>query len=347
MRAAQPVSWISAMRHFILFAALLFCTSSWALTGEELAGSSRASLVGSVAPALSFKTIDGKTIDLGRLYGKKAVYLKFWATWCTPCREQMPHFERTFEHAGPDLAVVAVNIGFDDSLEAVRKYQSEQGITMPIAIDDGRLASAFKLRVTPQHIVIGRDGRIQYVGHLADARLDAALLAAQKPPATIAHGVPLPKAAPAYDIGDRLPDLTADTLGGPAFRLRDSNAKRPTALVFLSPSCEVYLAKSRPKAAARCRSVREQADAMAADGRVRVLGVGQGLWASKDDLDGYRSGYKVAIPLTFDESGDLFRAFNVKNVPTVLIADAQGRIVRRIGSDDADLAAELQAVLKP
>ena len=127
------------------------------------------------------KTIDGQTIDLGALYGKKAVYLKFWATWCVPCREQMPHFERTYEQAGPDMAVIAIDVGFDDSVDEVRKVQKQLGLGMPIVFDDGSLGEAFHLRVTPQHVVIGRDGRIAYVGHMADEKLDAALAQARRP----------------------------------------------------------------------------------------------------------------------------------------------------------------------
>ena len=44
-----------------------------------------------------------------QLYGKQAVYLKFWATWCGPCRAQMPHFKHVYETAGADLAVIGVN----------------------------------------------------------------------------------------------------------------------------------------------------------------------------------------------------------------------------------------------
>ena len=150
-----------------------------ATSGEQLAQSAGRPLIGAQAPRLVLKTIDGATIDLGRLYGKQAVYLKFWATWCVPCRQQMPHFEHTYETAGPDLAVIAVNTGFNDSIDNVRAYRRQLGITMPIVLDDGQVGGAFNLRVTPQHIVIGRDGRIQYVGHLADARLDAALVVAR------------------------------------------------------------------------------------------------------------------------------------------------------------------------
>jgi len=52
----------------------------WASTGQERAEAAGASLIGTPAPAVRLKTIDGQTIDLARLYGHKAVYLKFWAT---------------------------------------------------------------------------------------------------------------------------------------------------------------------------------------------------------------------------------------------------------------------------
>src|SRR5882724_11220950 len=168
------------LRCLLLSGSLLAVASAPAeTTGQQRAQAAGRAILGAPAPRLLLETIDGDAIDLGSLYGKKAIYLKFWATWCVPCREQMPHFERTFESAGPDLAVIAINAGFNDTLADVQAYRSKLGIKMPIVIDDGELAEAFNLRVTPQHIIIGRDGRIQYVGHLANERLDAALVAAR------------------------------------------------------------------------------------------------------------------------------------------------------------------------
>src|SRR6202790_2848187 len=95
---------------------LIGATVSAETTGQQRAEAAGRGLVGSPAPRLVLKTIDGDTIDLGNLYGKKAVYLKFWATWCVPCREQMPHFERTYESEGSDVAVIAVNAGFNTSI---------------------------------------------------------------------------------------------------------------------------------------------------------------------------------------------------------------------------------------
>ena len=309
-------------------------------TGQQLAQSAGRSLIGKRAPRLVVTTIDGDTIDLGRLYGKQAVYLKFWATWCVPCREQMPHFERTYETAGTDLAVIAVNTGFNDPIADVRDYRRKMGLTMPIVVDDGRFAAALHLRVTPQHIVIGRDGRIQYIGHLADARLDAALRAARTAaaPAGTAEDSPA-AAAPAIvplAVGSQLPSESARTIDGHRFHFLDAHDSRHTVLVFLSPWCESYLETTRPAASANCRRMREEVTAVAGEGNARWLGVASGLWATPPDLREYRLKYHVNIPLALDESGALFRAFNVNTVPVVLVADGSGRIVRRI--EAADLA---------
>jgi thiol-disulfide isomerase/thioredoxin len=334
---------VSGGRWLVLAALLGFLVlgrTMAAETGEERAEAAGRSLVGSLAPRMVFKTIDGETIDLGALYGKKAVYLKFWATWCTPCREQMPHFEHVYETAGPDLAVIAIDVGFNDSVEEIRKYRRALGIEMPIVLDDGRLAAAFKLRVTPQHIVIARNGRIQYVGHLADARLDAALLSARR--AVQAKVAPASEAAKEARIalGDLLPERSVTTLDGEPIALRSSATHRPTVLVFLSPWCESYLATTRPAMSASCRRTREQVDASMQDQRVRFIGIASGLWASAQDLRQYRARYNVRLPLSLDESGALFQAFDVRAVPTLLICDAEGRLVRRFVPDDRDSVAK-------
>jgi peroxiredoxin len=325
-----------------------------ATSGADLADAAGRSLVGKPAPRLVVKTIDGDTIDLGRLYGRQAVYLKFWATWCVPCRQQMPHFQHAFETAGPDMEVIAVNTGFNDSLDAVRTYRGRLGITMPIVIDDGSLAAAFGLRVTPQHIVIGRDGRILYVGHLADARLDAALTAARAEPAVAVSGAAgaagatqaaaLPRR---YQIGDPIPALAPATLDGSRFQFRDGADSRPLVLVFLSPWCESYLATSRPAASQGCRRMREQVSELAgANGAgangVRWLGIASGLWATTEDLRDYRKQYGVAMPLTLDESGALFRQFGVTEVPTALMIDRQGRIAAKVAAADTQTPTALR-----
>jgi peroxiredoxin len=325
---------------------LAAATASQPPTGQERAEAAGKGLIGSPAPRMVVKTIDGQQIDLGALYGKKAVYLKFWATWCVPCREQMPHFERTFESAGPDLAIIAINAGFNDTLADVQAYREKLGIKMPIVIDDGKLAEAFNLRVTPQHIIIGRDGRIQYVGHLANDRLDAALAAARTTGSdTVAQGGAGSQSAADnhnYNVGDRLPDIAVTTLDGKEFALLAQSTQQRTVLVFLSPWCESYLATSRPGLAADCRDVRERVSALASRGGTRWVGIASGLWATRDELAAYRDKHKVPIGLTLDDSGNLFRKFHVMNVPTVLVADGSGRIVQRLEGHAADASGALE-----
>ena len=327
-------------------------------TGEQRAEAAGQSVIGSPAPRMVLKTIDGQAIDLGKLYGKKAVYLKFWATWCVPCREQMPHFEKTFEARGSDLEVIAINAGFNDSVDDVREYRKRLGIKMPIVIDDGTLGSALHLRVTPQHVVIGRDGRVQYVGHLVNEQLESALVAARGLPAGAgAGGVEAAgsvggaggakgvggavSANPSgHGVGGPAPAFSVTALDGAQF-----GNKGPVVLVFLSPWCESYLEKSRAAMSARCREVREQVENLAKQHPdVRWLGVSSGLWSSPDDLSEYATKYKVTIPLTLDASGALFNSFHVRRVPTVIAINGSGRIERRIEGNEPGLTTELARV---
>jgi hypothetical protein len=92
--------------------------------------------------------------------------------------------------------------------------------------------------------------------------------------------------------------------------------------------------------------MREQVDALTGDPTVRWLGIASGLWANQDDLRDYRKQYGVRIPLSLDASGDLFREFNVSEVPTALVVDKNGRILKLIGPQDLATAAALHAAIE-
>lgn len=327
---------------FALLIALGVSSPLPASTGQERAQAAGATLIGTQAPALKLQTIDGQVIDLGSLYGHKAVYLKFWATWCVPCRQQMPHFEQTYEHAGHDLVVIAVNAGFNDTLDDVKAYRRTVGLKMPIVIDDGRLADALNLRVTPQHIVIGRDGKIAYIGHLVDDRLEGALTSAQSQPIRAVPVVAkVPTRSQALAVGASIPGKVLKATDGSDLTLRDPTATRSTVLMFMSPWCESYLEKSRPQRSAACKRAREQSEQLAGASHLRWVGIASGLWASSEDLTDYRGEKHVTIPLSLDETGALFRQFGVKEVPTLIVVDPNGRISARIDDVSDDLASQL------
>lgn len=93
--------------------------------GERRAKAAGESLVGTPAPQMKMTTIDGKAIDLADLYGKKPVYIKFWATWCVPCSEQMPSFEDIYKKYGDKVQVIAVNTGISDNIKSVTEFSKK------------------------------------------------------------------------------------------------------------------------------------------------------------------------------------------------------------------------------
>ncbi len=301
-------------------------------TGDQRAEAAGKALIGERAPPLKLRTIDGKTIDLAKTLGGKPVYLKFWATWCVPCREQMPHFEHAYETLGNDVQVVAVNTNFNETLDGVKAYRKEHRLKMPIVIDDGQLGAALNLRVTPTHVLIDRTGHIVYVGHSADAKLDTALESLRSSaPETVA--APIAKrdrtAAPVQAAAP----TSALTASGQSFAFADPQGRLKTALVFFVPWCEDYLKDSQPAASKQCRSAREQADRLADAGGVRLMGVASGLWTNARDVADYQAQTKTRIPLTLDASGDLFRAFHVTKWPTVVVLGPDGKEVKRYVGD--------------
>ncbi|HWU81798.1 MAG TPA: TlpA disulfide reductase family protein [Caulobacter sp.] len=285
-------------------------------------------LIGRPAPILDFKTLEGRTVRLG-VQTRRPVYLKFWATWCSTCRLQMNGFKADFARYGKDIDVVAVNTGVNDDLAEVEAYRRELKLPMPLAIDDGRLAQAFHLKVTPQHIIIGRDGVIRYVGHLEDQRLHRELEAAiaDKP---LARSSAVAKTAPV--------DAVLSSVQGGQVRLDGRDPGPPRLVYFLSPWCETYLKPSRPALARECQATREALTRLADSGKARVIGVASGLSTNSDGVRRYltRTGFKA--PIVLDDDGQLFRRFGIRDFPVVVRLDASGRPAGRV--DPAELARE-------
>lgn len=317
---------------------------STAVAGEDLANATAGKLVGQPAPLATMTTIDGTTIDLGQVYGKKPVYIKFWATWCVPCRQQMPGFERMFETLGDKMQIVAVNIGLSDDEASVRAFRSKYGLKMPIVIDDGRLASLFHLGVTPQHVLIGKDVRFAYFGHADNQGLHDAIarvVAGKGTQATATARVS--SDTPVYRVGDTVLARTVDTTAGGKVVLGGTRLGKIQAVEFLSSWCEWYLAKTRPGTAKACAKARVDIEA-AANPAVEWLGIAGGPWATAQDLADYGKNNKVTIPLALDKAGELFRAFGIRDIPTIALIDSDGRLVKVLAPGETDIAGAIRAI---
>jgi thiol-disulfide isomerase/thioredoxin len=305
-----------------LATALFACATCGAADdGATRAAQAGQTLIGQPAPAVVLRTLDGGTIDLATRYGRKPVYLKFWATWCAPCLQQMPGFERIHRQYGNRIDVIGVNAGFNDTEADVRAYRTRHGLTMPIALDDGSLGRRLNLRVTPQHVVIGADGSIAYVGHLDDAALHAALDRVAAAPRV-------------FRVGDKVAGLD----------LPSGAAGKPRALVFFSPWCETYLRETRPATAQACRRVREDATRLMKQGGVDWLAVAAPLWTSDAELAAYAKAHPGTPPLALDRDGAAFAAFGIRAIPSVVLLDADGRVARVLGPEERGLDTALRAV---
>ena len=113
------------------------------------------------APALKLRDLDGATRDLAQLKGR-VVLINFWATWCPPCRREMPSMERlshTFK--GEAFSVLAVNVGEDaDSIDAFTG-QLDTKLTFPILLDStSRTLQAWKVAGLPTTFLIDKKGRV-------------------------------------------------------------------------------------------------------------------------------------------------------------------------------------------
>jgi len=120
--------------------------------------------VGEAPPNFTLKDVDGKTYTLSDLKGKPVI-VNFWATWCAPCKFEMPHFEKTYQkYKDQGLVILAVDIKTDNGEQAVRKYISELGMSFPILMDGtGQTEQDYRVRAYPTTYFIGRDGKLREV----------------------------------------------------------------------------------------------------------------------------------------------------------------------------------------
>ena len=305
-----------------------------------------ARIVGQPGPAIELKLVDGGTIDLKKLYGSKPVYLKLWATYCIPCRAQMPGFEKIFETYGDRMEVIAVNAGVGDDVEKVKAFAASSGMRMPLAIDDGSLGAWIKLQETPLHIIIGRDGRVFYAGHQDGPQLDTAiekvLATGPRGPVTTTDIASITALKP----GDPVPPLTLRDSRGQTVRLTQGATARPRAILFSSVWCESYLKDTEPQTVPKCRYAREEVDRLAATAGVEWLGIMSHLWTDPKALGSFEAETKPQIPLAVDTDGTAFRTFGIGRFPAIALIDGQGRLARVLGPDDTDIAGALATLGK-
>ncbi len=145
----------------LVFTALVLLTS--AISAAE----------GKAAPDFALKDLGGKDISLDDYKGK-VVFLNFWATWCPPCRQEIPGFIEAYEkYKGDGLVILGVAVS--DRENSVKSYVEKSKMTYPVAMGDTKIVKDYDPgNAIPTTIVIDRDGNIfhKHVGFMDQSQVE-------------------------------------------------------------------------------------------------------------------------------------------------------------------------------
>ena len=112
-----------------------------------------------VAPDFAVYTLTGETARLSDFAGKPVV-INFWATWCPPCRQELPGFENAWQQYGDDVVFLMVECG-GETTEEVETFIAEGGYTFPVYVDsDGSGAAAYGINAIPVTALVDAEGKL-------------------------------------------------------------------------------------------------------------------------------------------------------------------------------------------
>ncbi len=134
-------------------------TSTSIISGSALPP---APVVGRTPPDFTLQTSDGQTITLSEMRGRP-VWINFWATWCPPCRAEMPEMEQKYAQF-KDKGLVILGVDAGESVEQVKSFTASRGFDWTFVLDDTREVSGqYAVGGIPTHIFIGKDGIIKAI----------------------------------------------------------------------------------------------------------------------------------------------------------------------------------------
>jgi len=150
---------MKSMRWITVFAVALLQQATFA--GDE--AQTTLVKVGDAAPDFACQTLSGDEFSLGKQKGK-VVLVNFFATWCGPCMQEMPHLEKEiFRIYGDRKDFALIAIGREHTTQELDKFKKDKGFSLPIAADPKRaIYGKYATQYIPRNIVVGKDGKIKW-----------------------------------------------------------------------------------------------------------------------------------------------------------------------------------------
>ena len=166
----------------ILFSAVLILGMVWIGLSTEKGNSIQNGRLpvpqkGFSAPDFTLQTLDGEEVTLSEFNGQ-IVLINLWASWCGPCRAEMPALQNIHQkYKDQGVVILAVNVTYQDDIASAETFVNELGITFPILMDsNAEVAHLYQLRSLPTSFFVDKDGRITEVvigGPMAEALLQS------------------------------------------------------------------------------------------------------------------------------------------------------------------------------
>lgn len=127
---------------------------------------------GSPAPDFALRDLDGNVVKLSDLRGQ-VVWLNFWATWCTPCKKELPDIQKLYDEMR-DRGLVVLAINKEESAGDAGSFMASRDLSLPVLLDsDGAVYTQYRLQGLPDSFFIDRDGNIAaiYFGFLNEQKM--------------------------------------------------------------------------------------------------------------------------------------------------------------------------------
>lgn len=272
--------------------------------------------------ASEFKKIElidfrsNKAVNLSIFDETKPTYIKLWATWCKPCMEQMPHFQRIQEKYSDRINILAVNININENMKYIDDVINQNELTMPVLLDkDGKLSEALGLVGTPFSVLINTDNNIVYTTHESDTVLDTFV-------DKLANGSKLASESSKIITVEEKKNIIKPWLEG------------NHTLFFTATWCDWYLKDSRPEMASKCKEAQSNITQLYDKSEAKEWhGFVNHLWTDKKTLTDFTQLYDISFPFDIDTNGVLFTYFNIRSIPTIIKIE-DGQVIKRITGDE-------------